>query len=95
MILSYRHQGKDVYTDCIIRGEHVLFLDRSHDHGGWSITNSVEGAIEAYVEKFGDKWTFYEAYEYDLERSLTKVELTRSGVPHWSPPTPEERLIWE
>lgn len=91
MILSYRHQGKDVFTECVVLGNEVLFLDRSEEHGGWSITNSVEGAIKAFVERLGEGWVFYEGYDYDLERSFTRVEL-RNGVPYWTQPTGEEYM---
>lgn len=90
--------GRPVYCQFYSMGGEVLFLDRSDDHNGMSITNSIEEAIEEYTRQYPDESpVFFEAYEGktlgSLNDSLTQVTI-ENGIPFWNPPTEKSMEKW-
>jgi hypothetical protein len=55
---------------------HLVFLDRSAQHGGMSLTNSIEQAISAFINTYGGFKTTDKFYEtYDM-KNFDRIEFT-------------------
>ncbi|MFA5626160.1 MAG: hypothetical protein WC965_01630 [Thiohalomonadaceae bacterium] len=96
MRLYYKDSfGRDIHCHVVEKEELVLFVDESSEHGGMSITNSIEQAIFAYQDEFDGKENvrFFEAYPGDPS-SFAEVEL-RNGNPYWFYPGLEAHHVFK